>query len=219
MATEIKVDLSDFLKSSARLRAQLGEKGGDAETFMRARAKATIKTMITRTPPGTPKVSGKYAKNLGLNKIASDAAKAVMPTTPSRAESTDVRGIIDSLRNSRGRVRKPAKQITVPLAALNAEIKRRQAEVGKLAAGFNAAAAKLGYKPPAWIWRHSSPGSIEIKVSKRGIKIVIINAVEFASRVEFLEKRIQAAVDEEARKNNRQLKYLVSNAAKKSGFK
>lgn len=217
--TEIRVDLSDFLKSSARLRAQLGAKGGDAETFMRARAKAIVKTQILTTPPGAPGVTGAAAKQRGAAAIAGDAAKAVQPTSAKLAESDDVRSLIEALRISNGRVSRPAQRTLVPSVALNAEIRRRQGEVGTLAAGLNAAAAKLGYKPPAWIWRHNSPGSIEIQVSARGIRIVMVNGVEFASTVRGLQSRLQKAIDEEVRKNQRQIDFLVEKAGKKAGFK
>ena len=91
--------------------------------------------------------------------------------------------------------------------------------MGYLAAGFNRAAARTGYKPPAWIWRHHSPGDVSLRVSARGIRFLATNRVGFASTVDNLQKRIQAGVDAQAGKIRRQVDHLVKKAATRSGFK
>lgn len=62
------------------------------------------------------------------------------------------------VRNARGRVKpsQPVRQVIVNEGTLNAYIRRRQRNVGILAAGWNAAARRFGYKPPAWIAKHGT---------------------------------------------------------------
>jgi len=91
--------------------------------------------------------------------------------------------------------------------------------VGILAAGWNAAAEKLGARPPAWIRRHgNSRGTITISLS-RGVKIVIVNAVPFAGSVRGLRGRVQKALDWQARALERRVEYFTKKGARAAGFK
>ncbi len=91
--------------------------------------------------------------------------------------------------------------------------------VGILAAGWNAAAAKLGVNLPAWIKRHGTgEGSIEIVISNRGIHITMRNAVKFADNVEGYNRRIQAAVNYQTAATERRLKFMMEKTAREAGL-
>lgn len=55
--------------------------------------------------------------------------------------------------------------------------------LGEAASGWNLAAAKLGVKPPAFIWRHGGKGGFELLVTDQSIRIRMSNRVEFAAKI------------------------------------
>lgn len=91
--------------------------------------------------------------------------------------------------------------------------------VGELAAGWNAAATKLGVRLPAWVRRHGdSRGSASVTVGASTIRIVVENAVKFVGNVKGYERRVQKAIDYQARKMDRQADYLLKKALRAAGF-
>lgn len=127
-----------------------------------------------------------------------------------------------------GKVRSPANtsrgdlivlhKMAVGLTAFARYRKEAIKSVGKFAAGWNRAANQLGYRPPAWIARHGSPGSIEVELSLKRIRIRARNKVAYGSRLN-IQHRIQRAVNEQAAKLDRQIKHRLLNRAKKAGFR
>jgi hypothetical protein len=100
----------------------------------------------------------------------------------------------------------------VKLEALASKLKKR---VGWLAAGFNAAAERLKAPIPPYAKTHQKgAGGIDINESDRGIRIVMTNKVSYASNVPDIQRRLQRAVNTQARKIERQLPYIIAKAVK-----
>lgn len=104
-------------------------------------------------------------------------------------------------------------------AKLVALAKKLHGFVGWLAAGFNAAARELKARIPAYASRHKAPGTIRVEVSDSRIRITITNEVKYAAGVPGLQRRIQAALDKQAGKMERQIPHILKRAAESSGFK
>ena len=216
MSREFKLNTTAFMETAARF---LANSKRDALVVMKQQAKGVIKEVISLTPPGGPGVSSGQARTRGTKNVKADALKVVKGVNPKRAEQQDVASIIESKR-VRGRIRKEiTPRILVPMAKLKAYLKAKQQHVGKLASGWNEAAAKLGLKPPAWIWRNDGPGMMDISVTDKDIIIRATNAVPYASEMSKLRSRLQQALHLQRNKMNRQLKDFMAKAAKKAGFK
>lgn len=98
--------------------------------------------------------------------------------------------------------------------------KRVQARVGLLAGGWNRAAERLGYNPPAWIRRHGAErGGIDISLAGEKMRIVISNQVKFAGNVKGLERRVQKAINLQTRAMLRRVEFAEKKAAKRAGFR
>ena len=215
MTTEIEVDTREFMATAARF---LATSKRDHLVVMREQAKGVIREVIALTPPGRPGMT--KARSRGTGKVKADILKLVKGTSSdARVQRRDIAAIHAS-RRRRGRVtRELNPRILVPMEALRAYIKERQARVGHLASGWNTAAAKLGYKPPAWVWRNDGPGAIQIRVTDKDIIIRATNRVAFASEISTLNRRIQAALNIQRNKMERRLASYLKRAAARSGFK
>lgn len=215
MTTEIEVDTREFMATAARF---LATSKRDHLVVMREQAKGVIREVIALTPPGRPGMT--KARSRGTGKVKADILKLVKGTSSeARVQRRDIAAIHAS-RRRRGRVtRELNPRILVPMDALRAYIKERQARVGHLASGWNEAAAKLGYKPPAWVWRNEGPGAIQIRVTDKDIRIRATNRVAFASEISMLNRRIQTALNIQRNKMERRLASYLKRAAARSGFK
>ena len=215
MTTEIEVDTREFMATAARF---LATSKRDHLVVMREQAKGVIREVIALTPPGRPGMT--KARSRGTGKVKADILKLVKGTSSeARVQRRDIAAIHAS-RRRRGRVtRELNPRILVPMDALRAYIKERQARVGHLASGWNEAAAKLGYKPPAWVWRNEGPGAIKIRVTDKDIRIRATNRVAFASEISMLNRRIQTALNIQRNKMERRLASYLKRAAARSGFK
>lgn len=98
-------------------------------------------------------------------------------------------------------------------------IKEKENLVGWLAAGWNFAAALLGARPAAWIWRHASPGSGQIVVNDQGVKIIMTNRVDYASAIKDMTRRVQWALNTQADAMNRRAEQYLKTLFKDQGFK
>ncbi len=215
MTTEIEVDTREFMATAARF---LATSKRDHLVVMREQAKGVIREAIALTPPGRPGMT--KARSRGTGKVKADILKLVKGTSSeARVQRRDISAIHAS-RRRRGRVtRELNPRILVPMDALRSYIKERQARVGHLASGWNVAAAKLGYKPPAWVWRNEGPGAITIRVTDKDIRIRATNRVAFASEISMLNRRIQTALNIQRNKMERRLASYLKRAAARSGFK
>ena len=127
---------------------------------------------------------------------------------------------IHASRRRKGRVTAEINpRIVVPMEALRAYIQAKQKRVGHLASGWNTAAAKLGYRPPAWVWKHDGPGAIEIRVTDKDLVIRATNQVAYSSEMSMLNRRIQATLNLQRNKMERRLAHYLKQAAARSGFK
>ncbi len=114
-------------------------------------------------------------------------------------------------RSERQRVR-----IETFLAAAKILIK----EVGTLAAGWVASAAKLGVSIPAWVKRHGgSHGQAVISDTGSRFRIELSNALPFVTNVAGYERRVQNAVNYQAKAMNRQADFLQKKAIREAGWK
>lgn len=214
MTTEIEVDTRAFMATAARF---LATSKRDHLVVMREQAKGVIREVIALTPPGRPGMT--KARSRGAARVKSDILKLVKGTSSeARVERRDIAAIHAS-RRRRGRVtRELNPRILVPMDDLRTYLKERQARVGHLASGWNTAAAKLGYKPPAWVWRNEGPGAIQIRVTGKDLRIRATNRVAFASEISMLNRRIQTALNIQRNKMERRLAAYLKRAAARSGF-
>ena len=91
---------------------------------------------------------------------------------------------------------------------------------GPLAAGWNAGAAKLGAKLPAWVSRHGSGRSaISVVDSIRVFRITLTNAVKYVTNVADYGRRVQSAINIQAAKMRRRAEFLLTRALKRAGWK
>ena len=216
MSREFKLNTTAFMETAARF---LATSKRDALVVMKQQARGVIKEVIALTPPGGSGVSSGQARSRGARNVKADVLKVVKGVSAKRAEQQDVAGIVEPKR-VRGRIpRAVTPRILVPMDKLKAYIKAKQLHVGKLASGWNEAAAKLGLKPPAWIWRNDGPGTMDISVTDKDITIRATNAVPYASEMSRLRSRLQQALNRQRNKMDRQLKDFMAKAAKKDGFK
>ena len=216
MNTEFKLDTRAFMETAARFLA--GSKR-DALTVMKQQAKGIIKEVIAITPPGSARVSSAQARARGAAKVKADILKVVKGVEPERAQEENIESVVQP-RRVRGRIGSPVTpRILVPKDKLAAYIKMRQKHVGFLASGWNEAAARFGLKPPAWVWRNSGPGAVEISQTDKDITIRATNSVAFASEISRLRSRLQQALNMQRNKMERQLRDFMQKAGRKAGFK
>ncbi len=212
----IDIDMREFMNTVARF---LATSKRDGLVVMREQARGVLREVIALTPPGRPGVSGN-ARSRGAAKVKADILKLVRGTNAeARVERLDIAQIHAANRRG-GRVTSSiTPRIRVPASALRAYIQRKQKRVGRLASGWNTAAARLGYRPPAWIWRNDGPGSIEIRVTDKDLVIRATNQVAYASEISMLNRRIQTALNIQRNKMERRLAYFMKQSAARSGFK
>ncbi len=186
-------------------------------------AKGFVKNVAEITPPASKGSTGTAAKKQGEAAIINDLARVMLPVRPRRNEQVqDAQDIYKRFRDKRtGRInpRNLQKPYPVTTADYNVLKKALLLHVGWLAAGWNAAAQKLGVKLPAWITRHgTSQGIIFVTSDGRRFRIEISNAVKFVGNVKDLERRIQKAVDYQANAMERQADYLLRKAVQEAGL-
>lgn len=213
---ELTLNTDAFNAAVSRLMA--GSKR-DAVVVLKEQARGILRNVITVTPPGKWGRGASEARQKGQASVVSDVLKVVEPVAPAKAQEHDVAAILKRYRRN-GRVRRGANpRITVPRDQLKDYLKKKKALVGFLASGWNDAAATLGVKPPAWIWKNEGPGSIRIDINATGIRITAANEVHYASSISQLRSRLQWAVNQQQRTIERRLKRFHEEQAKKAGFK
>lgn len=171
-------------------------------------ARRFVKNIAEVTPPGHQGVTGTAAKKAGQQTILGDLLKLAIPTTHtgSRRQAAEVLASAEKLMTAhaaafvggRKRGRSRAEKLFVSQATFNRVLAVLQARVGWLAAGMNAAAARLGIRLPGWIARHGAKyGSIEVHPNKYGLRVRIIQNVPFADDVQGYPRRWNAALNKE----------------------
>ena len=93
-------------------------------------------------------------------------------------------------------------------------------KVGLLMSGWNASAAKLGTKLPAWTSRHGTGrGRCAVTKTRTGIRIRLENMVGFVTRVQGLERRVQWALNAQAGALERAADAIMRKTARRVGFR
>jgi hypothetical protein len=90
-------------------------------------------------------------------------------------------------------------------------------KLGKAASGWNMAAAKLGVKPPEYIWRHSGSGGFDVIVTDRSIRVKMSNRVDYAANIPRMNwgRVVQRALDKQAKLMDRVVKNHLGKMGKK----
>lgn len=216
----LKVDRSEFQRQVARLADIRG--WPDAHTFWSRQAKGVMKETIANVPPSQGKAD-LSAKKIGERAVESDIGKLFVaasgqsrPVAPVPMES-----IHQSARTQKGRVAGRSRgrnRHRVSQTALKAYMRDAKKGVGQLAAGFLPAANAVGYRPPAWIARHSAPGSVSLRITSHGIRFRAVNSVKYAAKVDFLQSRVQRGVNRQTAKIFLEVEHLLWKAAGASRF-
>jgi len=124
-------------------------------------------------------------------------------------------GRVRSGRRSSGGIR------AVILSQRKKDYQRRVLKkVGLLMAGWNASAAKLGTKLPAWTSRHGTGGGrCAVTKTRSGIRIRLENMVGFVTKVKGLERRVQWALNAQAGALERAADAIIRKTARRVGFR
>lgn len=220
----VKIDSREFVAQLHRLKARSKR---SMRTLLNLQAKGFVMEVMHLTPPGN-KTTFKgpqfgAAKKRGLRNVRNDIAVIMRGTSVAKKiQRTDIERIhANARKGKRGRtlwVRKE-RRFFVPRDAMTAYIKRKQDDVGKLAAGWNEAANRFGFRPPEWIAKHGTSNSgVIINAGRETLKIKITNKVQFASSVDKLQSRVQVSLTAQARKMKRWVDSAIADDAKKAGL-
>lgn len=219
MAGELTFSKSDSFEHS--LSRIVATSKRDAPAVLREQGRGIVRWVQLYTAPGHDGVTGQAAKKHGEGKVEGDIRKLMFGVSKRAAGMrTDIAAIHKSARNARtGRVNRSqgSGKVPVPRAALNKYIASKKKMVGYLASGWNTAAAKLGAKAPAWIWRHSGEGDVRDVTTSDSVKIVATNRVGFASRaISQMQRVLNFAYKAQKNANDRRWKTFVETQARKA---
>lgn len=218
MGSELTVKSENFEHSLARILATTKR---EAPIVLREQGRGVIRWVQLYTAPGHEGVTGQEAKRHGEAKVEADIRKLMIGVSGNRAGlSQNIARIHKSGRNPRtGRVNRSlgASKFRVPATELAKYIASKKKMVGFLASGWNAAAAKLGAKAPAWIWRHNGDGDVRDVTTSDSVKIVATNKVGFASRaINQLQRVLDFAYRAQKGANDRRWKTFIEGQARKA---
>jgi len=107
----------------------------------------------------------------------------------------------------------------VPESSKKAYIKTALKRVGKLAAGWKAAAIKLGAKLPAWITRHDSAGYAKVETRGSVVSVELANASVYPRIMGTIERRLPVALRRRAGAMNRMVDRYLKLNARRAGFR
>lgn len=194
------------------------------EDFIRTQGRGFVGLAIDVTPPakglGRSRLNNRKA---GEATIKADAFKVGRPVRSAKGakitSESEFRQEWDKSRSrANGRVKKRA-PVTVYAPAMRAEVKRRQAKVGRLAAGWLPAAREVKAPIPAWISRHPGKEGVVRTYSTMGlVGIYIENSVGYGDRVTGFRRRVQFALDVQGRRMARSAASYWEERLRKAGF-
>lgn len=95
--------------------------------------------------------------------------------------------------------------------ALEAYVQADQEDVWKLASGWAPALQALGRKLPYGVGKHSSPGSLRVRINDAKIEIVAIDGLPWASEVTNIQRRILWAMNRRANALDRRWQHFIRN--------
>lgn len=198
---------------------------------MEKQTRLILAKIFTVMPPAG-RASGKAAKARGMKAVESQIGK-VMQGVEGRGKSIQAvraRAVSESnMRKWHEKHRKQGvvkrslgrKKLKVSKGKLKSYIAKRKKSVGMLSGGFNVAARKFELKSgwPSWIKRHSNaPGSASFKVKTTSFRIRFTNKVKYVRDVSVSVKRLDWALQRQA-KANKLLLNDYKKTAIKEGFK
>ena len=219
---KFKLRVEEFQYAAEKL-AQYSKR--DGETFMKEQIRGFIRHLLDFTPPNRGSTRGVKAKKLGEQAITGDIRAVFRGVSdPKRADVDSIaqmRSVLTSRRKSGSmRVAKGGTKLRAPRALIAELIKAKKARVGYLASAWATAARDVGkIRVPAWVSRHTAPGSTAITVRETSITATITNAVEWAGKVHGLRGRVNAALRAQTRSMEKRLLFYIINVKNKSGFK
>lgn len=220
MGAKIRLNSKAFAAQLARLKAQSKR---SFAVVLAEQMKGFVREVISVTPPGKPSKkgeSGPTPKARGTRAVAKDIRQVMVGTTTERRiEETDVAAVHARFRSPKdGRTRRQRNRVRVPADILRQYIRAKQSHVGKLAAGWNAAAQKVGYRPPTWISRHAGQGQVQVRASGDRLRFRATNATRYASDQYGLERRIQVGLYVQANRIKRRVDSKIAEDAAKAGL-
>lgn len=191
------------------------------EKVMHDQAKGLVGKIIQNTPPFSSRKRGNVAKAAAKKRIATQINRTLEGVHAKRADATTesaLRAAHESVRVQGVVKRRVKSRVRVPKGKLKAYIKRRQAKIGMLAAGWNKAADKFGVSArmrPAWVKKHRPNSAASVKVSASSIVIRFSNKVRFGEAVDLMDRRMKSSIRWQARANNKKLAHYLGKALKK----
>jgi hypothetical protein len=187
-------------------------------------ARGFVKEVVEISPPGGGGRRGNTAKKTGEAAIKSDLARVMIGMRARKnvalQDPREIHQRFRDLRTGRINPRNLQQPYAVAASALRALQRELFALVGKLAGGWNAGAAKLGVKLPAWVARQGrGRGALAVVNTFRLFRITIINAVKYVTSVSDYERRINSAISIQASKMRRKAEFLLTRALRRAGWK
>jgi hypothetical protein len=207
---------------------------GKADGTAKKRGEAVIQNDLDHILVGLPPKQYDQFMDMGGKSIRREMRRkdGTVYVTDSDIATSNIKGWHKENRRENGRVHRIGRKTrdigrhknwdrgVVTAAERKAYIAKTLRKVGTLAAGWNASAIKLGAKFPAWIKRHGhGNGSSIVEVTPRGIRIVMENAVGFATKVRGLERRIKWALNAQANALDRASNAIMRKTARRAGFR
>lgn len=213
----------DYSQMQRGLRALARDSGRSKLALTRMAAKGFVKDVISISPPASKGITGQAAKKRGEAGIVADVAKLLIPAQNPTGANAKARGELwqfhkAHFRGGRVRIADAERAVARPqdIAWL---VRTLQKLVGWLAAGWNAGAVKLGVTVPAWVKRHGSRfGEHEITVTATRVRIELSNTVGFVGDVKAYDRRVQAAINYQGKKMQRQSDALLKKRLKVAGL-
>ena len=197
---------------------------------MDEQARGLAGKLVHNTPPFSNRRRGNAARSAGKKTVEVQVNRVLQGVHPARAKvktDGDVRQAHERAR-VKGVIRKgrQRQKIKAGKGLLKKYIRRRQAKVGMLAAGWNKAADKFNVSSrmrPAWVKAHNPRSSASLKVRPDLIVAKFSNKVRFGKDVDILKKRFDRTLKWQAEANNRKMaNYLgtaLKNGSRKAGWK
>lgn len=163
-----------------------------------------VRNVADITPPAQGKADA-AAKKRGENAIVADLLKIAQPVAIRGASRMQAKELLitgeqllerhKAARGSNGRIPRDLKnKPLIEQAQFTRAAKVLMAQVGWLAAGLNAAAAKLGIRLPSWIARHGAKyGKVDVSFTPLRLRVRIVQDVPFTDNVRGYARRWNAA--------------------------
>ncbi len=187
-----------------------------------------LKNVAAITPPAIGTLDS-AAKARGEQAVLDDLLKIAIPVTAvgspraARAVLATAQDLMDTHASARsgvagGRVNpRNSKKLFIEQSAFNRVVADLQKRVGWLAAGLNAAAAKLGVRLPAWITRHGEKfGRIEVRATDAGILVRITQNVPYTDDVKDYSRKWDFALQKEIKSLLAQAKHIADKKCRKA---